>query len=83
MAIVGSEAYGYGGAGTFGCITATFVVSLGWREKGWDNKVMTILVFCKFVLFNNYIILLVESRKNEFCFVVEFFRTNIFWFDGH
>lgn len=40
LAVEGSDAIGYGGAGTLGCIVAAFVACLGWRKQGWDNKVM-------------------------------------------
>lgn len=37
LAAVGSQAIGYGGAGTLGCIVSAFVACLGWRRQGWDS----------------------------------------------
>lgn len=39
LASVGSQAVGYGGAGTLGCIVGAFVASLGWRKQGWGDFV--------------------------------------------
>lgn len=39
LASVGSQAVGYGGAGTLGCIVGAFVASLGWRKQGWTAAV--------------------------------------------
>lgn len=49
LSALGSDAIGYGGAGSLGCIVAAFVASLGWRNEGWDNKVMI-----KIFLFNTF-----------------------------
>lgn len=37
MAIFGSGAIGYQGAGPLGCIVAAFIACLGWRKQGWTD----------------------------------------------
>lgn len=43
LASVGSQAIGYGGAGTLGCIVGAFVASLGWRKQGWGDFVSPLI----------------------------------------
>nr|CAD7429438.1 unnamed protein product [Timema monikensis] len=38
MAVLGSEAISFDGAGPLGCIVAAFVASCGWRNQGWSEE---------------------------------------------
>nr|CAD7578322.1 unnamed protein product [Timema californicum] len=38
MAVLGSQAISFDGAGPLGCIVAAFVASCGWRSQGWGEE---------------------------------------------
>lgn len=39
LAVFGSQAVGYEGAGTLACILTAFVASIKWRRRGWNKNV--------------------------------------------